>query len=253
MRHPGSILSRECITRVTSILEIVVEHGYGLTGDTIAWFLGDDRKRVQRLLTEMEHQHLLEQNEQGGFVAGPLAVGLANRLLNSSSILSHARPVLEQLASRHGEAAYLTVLRGDEVFFLDGAAPSSDPPPFSFIGRSFPSLATSAGKAIRALQSSDLLKGILGRRRNIDLNRLQSELEQIRQQGFAIGTGIPEDGITSAAAAVRDYAGKVVCALTVQGPSIRMAASRIDEIIPSLKEGAEFLSTRLGYAKLMPA
>lgn len=253
MRHPGSTLSRECIAQVTGILEIVVEHGAGLTEASIAWLLGDDRKRVLRLLTEMERHHLLKKNEQGGFVAGPLAVGLANRLLNSCSIVSHARPVLEQLASRHGEAAYLTVLSGDEVIFLDGADPCCDPPPSSFIGRSFPSLATSAGKAIRALQSRDLLKGVLGRRRSIDLDRLQSELEQIRYQGFALGTGIPEEGITSAAAAVRDYAGKVVCALTVQGPSVRMVSSRIEEIIPSLKEGAEFLSMRLGYARLTSA
>lgn len=253
MRNGALMLSRECIAQVTGILELVVEYGSGLTANSMAWILGEDRKRMLRLLAEMERHNLIELNGNGGYVAGPLAIGLANRLLSSSSIISHARPVLEQLAVRHGETAYLTVLRGDEVIFLDGAAPDSGQQISSFIGRSFPSLATSAGKAIRALQSSDLLKGIFGRRRSLDMNSLQTELEQIRCQGFAIGMGIPEDGITSAAAAVRDYAGKVVCALTVQGPSVRMAASRIEEIVPSLKEGAEFLSSQLGYAKLTPA
>lgn len=50
--------------------------------------------------------------------------------------------------------------------------------------------------------------------------------------------------------AVRDYAGKVVCALTVLGPSFRMLAGRIEyEIVPSLVEGAELLSMKFGYAK----
>jgi DNA-binding IclR family transcriptional regulator len=50
---------------------------------------------------------------------------------------------------------------------------------------------------------------------------------------------------------VRDYAGKVVGALTLLGPSFRMMTSRLEnEIIPSLMEGAEMLSLKFGYARV---
>jgi len=51
------------------------------------------------------------------------------------------------------------------------------------------------------------------------------------------------------AVAVRDYAGKVVGAITMLGPSFRMFTDRLEnEIIPSLMEGAELLSEKFGYA-----
>jgi DNA-binding IclR family transcriptional regulator len=52
------------------------------------------------------------------------------------------------------------------------------------------------------------------------------------------------------AVAVRDYAGKVVGAITMLGPSFRMLAGRLEsEIIPSMLEGAEMLSEKFGYAR----
>jgi DNA-binding IclR family transcriptional regulator len=55
------------------------------------------------------------------------------------------------------------------------------------------------------------------------------------------------------AVAIRDYAGKVVGALTMLAPSFRMLQERLEqEIVPSMREGAEILSMKFGYAK-MPA
>jgi DNA-binding IclR family transcriptional regulator len=59
------------------------------------------------------------------------------------------------------------------------------------------------------------------------------------------------EGVISVAVAVRDYAGKVIGALTMLGPSFRMVASRLEnEIVPSLLEGAEILSMKFGYARV---
>lgn len=73
----------------------------------------------------------------------------------------------------------------------------------------------------------------------------------MREHGVAVDFDGLGEGIVSVAVAVRDYAGKVIGALTMLGPSFRMMASRMEnEIIPSLREGAEILSMKFGYAKL---
>jgi DNA-binding IclR family transcriptional regulator len=42
-----------------------------------------------------------------------------------------------------------------------------------------------------------------------------------------------------------------VGAITMLGPSFRMAASRLEnEIIPSMLDGAEMLSMKFGYARM---
>lgn len=171
-----------------------------------------------------------------------------------AGIIGHALPILRQLACRHGESAYLTVVSGDEVVFVEGAG-ALEPGALLLVGRRFPYLGTAAGRVIQALRSRDLWERITRRRgrRTKAQNQLCRELEQIRASGVAVDVGLLQEGITSAAAAVRDYAGKVVCALTLLGPSVRLAASRIEEeIVPSLLEGAELLSQKLGYAKVTP-
>jgi DNA-binding IclR family transcriptional regulator len=52
------------------------------------------------------------------------------------------------------------------------------------------------------------------------------------------------------AVVVRDYAGKVIGALTLLAPSFRMLQDRLEnEVIPCMLEGAEQLSMKFGYSR----
>jgi len=106
---------------------------------------------------------------------------------------------------------------------------------------------------MKAVDSRDLLekqykKNDL-RGRVPDLDQLENELQEIRVAGVAVDNGGLGEGIISVAVAIRDYAGKVVGAITMLGPSFRMLTERIEnEIIPSMMEGAAELSGKFGYA-----
>lgn len=241
----------ESVEHVLTTLEMLTEDTVVYTAATVAKRLGISRNKAFRLLATLEARGLVELDGQGAYILGSAAAGLARKLLNRVSIIGHARPVLEELARRHGEAVYLSVLKDDEVIYLDVADYASDESNGSLVGKRLPSLATSAGKAIRALQSRDMLEKLLGGRRRRtcrgDVEAILAELETIKRNGVAVDI---REGTSSVATAVRDYAGKVVCALTVLGPSVRMLAGRIEkEIIPSLVEGAGELSLKFGYAK----
>lgn len=254
MQREKGAYRHDSVESVILILELLAEESAGLTAANISEVLGMRRNKVYRILSALELRGLVERNGRGVYLLGPFAVGLARRLLSCVSIVGHARPILEELARKHGEAVYLTVLRDDDVIFLDMAAGGRHEKASAFVGKRFPSLATAAGKVIRALHSRDLLEKTFGgrkkRERPFDLESVLAELDAIRSRGVAVDEGALDDGICSVATAVRDYAGKVVCALTVLGPSFRMLAGRIeDEIVPSLVEGAELLSMKFGYAK----
>jgi IclR family transcriptional regulator, KDG regulon repressor len=171
------------------------------------------------------------------------------------NIVKGARPVLESLANQHKEAVYMAILRGDEVLLLDMVDPLPQERKESFLGKRFPFFTNAAGKVMRAIDSWDLLERMSkrwrGRRARFpDLAALGAELEQIRQKGVAIECSGMGDGVITVAVAVRDYAGKVVGAIMMLGPSIRMLGERLEsEIIPSLQVGAEALSCKFGYAK----
>lgn len=239
-----------------TVLELLAEDIPGLTLACVAVRLGIGQSKAQRILSTMQDRGIVECDGKGEYRLGLVTVGLARRLLDRVSIIGHARPVLEDLAKKHGEAVYLTVLRDDEVIFLDGAEEEGQERAPSLVGKRFPALSTTPGKVIRSLQSRDLLEKLVrGRRRSnqgVELEELCAELDRIRSTGVAVDVGNLTEGVSSVAAAVRDYAGKVVCALTVLGPTFRMLAGRIEEeIAPSLMAGAELLSAKLGRVKTL--
>ena len=78
--------------------------------------------------------------------------------------------------------------------------------------------------------------------------QLDEELREIRKRGVAVDLGGLGEGIVSVAVAVRDYSGKIIGAITLIVPAFRIIGSRLEnEIIPSLKEGADLLSGKFGY------
>ena len=255
MRQEDGVHRLDAVGNSIGILELLAKDTPGLTIASIASELGIKQNTALNLISGLEVCGFVERSEQGIYHPDLLAVSVAlGRLLSKMGILAHARPILDGLARKHGEAVYLAVLRDDEVVFLDIADYAKHEQAASFAGKRFPSLASAAGKAIRALQSRDLLTKLFSGKRKqeriYDEESLFAELDAIKRSGVAVDTGSLEEGLSSVATAVRDYAGKVVCALMVVGPSFRMVAGRIEnEIIPSLVEGAELLSMKFGYAK----
>lgn len=256
MTREKSSYAVQTVEKALDILETLTEESRHATLPYLAEKLDLSRNKAFRLLATLESKGLVERDEASGiYRLGISSVELAQRLLHSTSLIRHAHPVMEKLARKLDEAVYIAVLKEDEVLFLDMVDCEQPIKTAPLVGKRLPFFTNAAGKAIKALESADLLEKFLKRRGKgngfPDPALLQSELKSARERGFAVDFDGLGEGIVSVAVAVRDYAGKVVGALTMIGPSFRMMASRLEkEIIPSLREGAEMLSVKFGYAKL---
>jgi len=244
------------VEKALDLLDILTEEPADATLPFLADKVGVSRNKAFRLLATLETRGLVEREEwSGSYRLGIPAVELAQRFLKSARLIRHAHPVMEGLARKHAEAVYMTVLRGDEVLFLDMVDCDRQVKAAPLVGKRFPFFTNASGKAIKALESRDLA-GKPGKKRKSsesvpDLVKLEMELNNIREKGVAIDCEGLGEGVISVAVAVRDYAGKVIGALTMLGPSFRMVTSRLEnEIIPSLMEGAEMLSMKFGYARV---
>lgn len=256
MTREKSSYSVQTVEKALDILEMLTEESQHATLPYLAEKLNLSRNKAFRLLATLESKGLVEREETSGiYRLGISSVELAQRLLNSTSLIRHAHPIMEKLARTHGEAVYITVLKGEEVLFLDMVDCEQNIKAAPLVGKRFPFFTNAAGKAIKALESTDLLEKFIKKRSKsagiIDPTAFATELKTVREKGVAVDQDGLGEGVISVAVAVRDYAGKVVGALTMLGPSFRMITSRLeDEIIPSLREGAEILSMKFGYAKL---
>jgi len=255
MTRDKSTYSVQTVEKALDLLEALTDETPPPTLPNLAERLGLSRNKVFRLLATLESRGLVEREEGSGvYRIGLSSVALAQRFINSASLIKHAHPVMEELARKHDEAIYLTVLLGDEVLFLDMVDCLQNVKTTPMVGKRFPFFTNAAGKVLKALESQELLEKLFkrrGKRKDLpDLAALGSELHAIREKGVAVDQGGLGEGVVSVAVTIRDYAGKVICALAMMGPSFRMLTDRIEnEIIPSLQEGAEVLSMKFGYAR----
>jgi DNA-binding IclR family transcriptional regulator len=248
--------SVQSVLKAFDLLEFLASEDSNATIPQLASKLDLSRNKVFRLLATLEDKGLIERDEPTGtFRLGICAFEMAQHILKSASLIRLAHPILEELARKHDEAVYITVMSNDEVLFLDMVDSFQQIKTATMVGRRFPFFTNAAGKAIKAMSSSDVLERLGKRRakqdRIPDIKQLESELINIRQSGVAVDFGGLGEGICAVAVAIRDYAGKVVGALTMLAPSFRMVQERLDdEIIPSMQESAELLSMKFGYAKI---
>ncbi|MDD5284994.1 MAG: IclR family transcriptional regulator [Desulfuromonadaceae bacterium] len=245
--------SIKAVNKTLEILEALSETSDGVALSQLIALTGMTRNCTFRILKTLCAKGLVEQDEHNGlYRLGICSATLAQKLLKNVNVINFAHPVLEDLASKLDEAIYLTVPRNDEVLFLDMVDSSQHIKTSPLLGCLLPFFTNAAGKVIKSLDSRDLLRNVLkkiGRKKgNIEFERFDLELDQIRSSGVAIERGGLGEGVVSVAVAIRDYSGKVIGAITLIGPSFRIMTERIEnEIIPTLKEGADLLSGRFGY------
>lgn len=243
--------SVQAVIKAIELLEILSSEQEHATIPVLASKLGLSRNKVFRLVATLEAKGLVERSDDSNsFHLGIQAFEMAQHILKSASLIRMAHPVMEELARKLDEAIYITVANNDDVLFLDMVDSLQQIKAIDMVGKRFPCFSNAAGKVIKSLNAPEFLSRGKRRRDIPDIKALEEELQEIRTRGFAVDFNGLGEGVCAVAVAIRDYAGKVVCALTLLAPSFRMIQERLDkEVIPSMLEGAETLSMKFGYTR----
>jgi IclR family acetate operon transcriptional repressor len=153
---------------------------------------------------------------------------LAARLTAGGSILSLARPDLEELAVAAGEAAGLAVPDGFRVHYIDQADTPNAVQARDWTGTRVPMHAVPSGQVFLAHLPADALDRFLASPLErftpntlTDPAALRDRLAQVRADGFAWVREEFDVGINSVAAVVLAEDGAAVAAVHVHGPSYR--------------------------------
>jgi DNA-binding IclR family transcriptional regulator len=77
--------------------------------------------------------------------------------------------------------------------------------------------------------------------------KLEKDLTEARERGYAVTLEELEIGLHAMAAPVRSHQGEVIAAISASGPAYRFTQERMHELAPLLVEGAKALSHRMGY------
>jgi IclR family transcriptional regulator, acetate operon repressor len=195
-------------------------------------------------------RHGLVALTSGEVRPGPRLLRFARSGHDRRDLVALAEPPMRRLADESGETVNLMVAaaRGAEALSqVDGRHVLGVS---SWIGREVPDHCSAAGKLFLAFGTSRLPAGPLERRTPatiVDRDRLESELQTARTQGFATIVDELETGLAAVAAPIRDADGAVVAALSVAGPTVRLTEHRLALLGRVAIEQAHAVSTQLGY------
>ena len=210
---------------------------------------------AHRLLVVLADHGYLARSGRGRFRLGLEAISLGRRALASIDLRSVLRPDLQTLAAASGETVLLTVPDEHALASLCiDRVESRHPLRLSLeVGRLTPLNAGASAKALLAFLPQSEIDDVLSR----PLQRLtpstitepavlRSELESIRERGYAISIEETDTAAWGVAAPVRTLDGYAIAALGLVGPLHRFTGDLSHELGEMVVDAAHKAERRLG-------
>ena len=238
--------------RLFELLEIMCARGRPFTLADAIEASGWPKPSVHRMLGQLETGSLLAR-EPGGrrYTPAPRLLRLAESTLSAGTQHGVRHAVLRQLVADIGESCNLTALSGAEVHYLDRME-SAFPLRLELRpGTRVPLHCSASGKLflahLPARQCQTLLDSLpLSRHTATTLTsraELETELEAIRRQDYAVDAEEFVDGLVCVAVPVRQPGQRGVrCAVALQAPVARMALPQALQQLPRLRAAAAALA-----------
>lgn len=251
--------STPALSSVTNAARLLKEFGRGeaqLGVSELGRRLGLGKSTVHRLLATLTAERLVEQDpETGHYRLGLLMYDLGVSVALHSEIHAAGLPVLEQLRALTREAVQVAVLDGRETVYVDRLETPHSLRTFGRIGHRMPAHCTSTGKVLLAYAAPELLDMLLAGwelpRRTpytiTDPAAFRTELARVRRRGFAENVNESEVGVASIAAPIRDGRGRVIAAVSLVGPVVRLDGDSLRHLEPQITQAATAISRRLGW------
>ena len=204
------------------------------------------------LLTLVELGYVKQSGRQ--FLLGPKVLELGAAYLESMNIESLTKNHLEDLASRTGDSAALTVLDGTEIVYVARASVRTLIRLEAHVGSRFPAYPTSMGRVLLAgLDPERLVRYFeqatitaLTERTVTDRVRLKRLVDECRRVGYSAVEDELAYGVVAVAVPVRDGSGRVVAALNSSSHSRRIAKAKlVRERLTMLQETSAEISSEL--------
>ncbi|MGN6759093.1 MAG: IclR family transcriptional regulator [Thermomicrobiales bacterium] len=256
---PGRIQSEGQFTRTVlkalDVLECLAGAGQPLTAQEVAHECGLSRTTAHRLLTTLLTRGYVASPSEGHYRLGAGLLRLSHSLLAELELPALAKPELHEISRRCNETAYLAVLEGGEILYLDRVASSQSVRLRSNVGTRGQLHCTSLGKAMlaflppeeRAAQLAALALTPRTPHTITDRAVLAAHLDEVRRQGYALDDIENEDGVRCLSAPIFGHDGQVRAAVSVAGPAFRLPVERLLGFAPVVIGAAAAVSARLGY------
>jgi IclR family KDG regulon transcriptional repressor len=229
-----------------ALLETIAEHpDLGLTD--LAERAGATKSQTFRLLHTLESRGFVIRDEsKRTYRLGYRALFVGERARRQTDLIRCAQPFLHELSAQSRENVHLIAREGVHSVCI---ALAESPQPlrlYAQVGRLGPLHAGGGSKVMLAYAPRDVREAVLAgplERFNeatiTDPTHLNAILADIRRDGYHVALADIDENAFSIAAPIRDHDDRVVAAISVAGPTIRLddgALARFRELVLTAAE-----------------
>jgi IclR family acetate operon transcriptional repressor len=244
------------LERGLSVLEFVAKRGEVSASDAVA-ALGISRSATYRIIDTLRRKRYLEISP----ASEKLRLGIRTTELGMAAVsgvdaVRLAPSYLRALVEQTLETMFLAVVDDDAVVYIYKEEGPQAIKMSSRLGSRRPLHCTALGKAYISALPDDVrpsfIRGLRLRRLTdntiTDAGTLEAEISATKERGYAVDRVEVEEGVACFGAALCDYRGLPVAAISVAGPAERLLPKE-DKVGPLVAKTALAISRRLGYVE----
>lgn len=246
---PGPAPGVQSVDRALDLLEVLAADGpLGLSEAAAGAGLAEGT--AHRLLRTLLVRGYVRQDSDRRYAPGTRLLGLGDGARRA--VADASRPFLSRLVELSGETANLAVLEGDQVVYVAQVPSAQRLRLFAEVGRRVSAHSTAVGKVLLTGLGTEAVTALLRRtglprRTPRTLTTEAAVLAAVRAAataGWAVDDEEEESGVRCLAVPV--LAGdRVVAAMSVSGPSTRVAARPPPDLVDGLRSAAADFATAL--------
>ena len=243
----------QSLARGLKILVIMsdCENGIGIT--ELADQLGVDKSTASRLVqTLLKDGFVQKAKDERSYTLGPMLVNLSRSVITRMPLRDSAKPYLKKLVEVSGECSHIAIYAQGKALYIDQMESPSTLRVNVEVGQLAPLHCTALGKILLAFGNYPLpveLEGHTEKTIN-DLQALEKELEIVRKKGYAIDDEEFDNDVRCISVPVFDFREKLVGAIGISGPSVRLGLKEIETLAPQIIQIGKQLSDRLKFKKV---
>ena len=224
----------------------------------ISALTGYTKSTVSRLLTTLQRHGCVERaGGHGKYQLGYRINLWANMGVRQNNLINIAQSVMEKLRDKCGEEIALYVIEGDRRVCVDRVASLHEIANVGPVGTYYPLHAGASGKVLLAYLPEDqrnaiIVKHSLEKFTSLtikDSNKLDKDLKDIRNKGYAVSRGEREPDAFSVTAPIWDAGGRVVASISISGPNFRLTDKQLKKNINEIRTASREISYKLGYSE----
>ena len=239
------------LEKASELIDCLGRAGEPMTLGQVRTSLDMPKSSTHRLLSELAGLGIVRRTDDGLYSLGPRLLYWGEAAAGSFDLRRVAEQSMRRLRDELDESVHLYVREHDSRICIAAAEGRQVLRPFVQLGRPLPLRVGAAGKLLLAFADPQV------QRQEVELAAVEAspshqppvtdeQLERIRDEQWATSVGEREPGVSAAATTVLDGRGRVVAALCISAPTVRLAEERFEDLRRPLGDCAAEISALLG-------